>query len=124
MAAIVFDTINPSAADPGTPGAPFLPLDPGAVCEAIPAFFIGRNQEGFWVARDARGQIGGLFLSESGALSFARRNGDSAACATIYPSSVFELDLENMGNPLITPLLLLKRFASRARRRIAALTGQ
>jgi len=113
MAAIVFDTINPSAADPGTSGAPFLPLDPGTVSDAIPAFFIGRNKEGFWVARDARGRIGGLFLSESGALSFARRNSDSAACATIYPSTTFELDLKNMGNPLITLLLLLSRARQR-----------
>jgi hypothetical protein len=124
MAAIVFDTINPSAADPGTSGTPFLPLDPGAVCEAIPAFFIGRNQDGFWVARDARGRIGGLFLSESGALSFARRNSDSAGCATIYPATAFELDLENTGNPFITPLVLVKRFASRARQRIADATGR
>ena len=42
--------------------APFAPLDPGIVNEAIPAFFIGRNKEGFWVAREAGGQLGGLFL--------------------------------------------------------------
>ncbi len=39
----------------------FMPLDPGIVSELIPAFFIGRNKEGFWVARDARGRIGGIF---------------------------------------------------------------
>jgi len=124
MAAIVFDTLNHAATDPVAFGAPFLPLDPGAVCDALPAFFIGRNREGFWVARDARGRTGGLFLSESGALSFARRNSGSAACATIYPSHVFELDLTNMGTPLVTLLLLLKRLAGRAAQRIAARIGQ
>jgi len=40
--------------------AEFRPLDAAIVSEAIPAFFIGRNKQGFWVARDARGKIGGL----------------------------------------------------------------
>ncbi len=53
--------------------AQFQPLDPGIVNETIPAFFIGRNMEGFWVARDVNGQIGGIFLLENSALSFARR---------------------------------------------------
>ena len=51
-----------SAAAPATVAAQFRPLDPGIVNETIPAFFIGRNMEGFWVARDANGQIGGIFL--------------------------------------------------------------
>ena len=51
----------------------FQPLDPGVLSEAIPAFFIGRNSDGFWVARDAKGRIGGLFLLESSALSFAQQ---------------------------------------------------
>jgi hypothetical protein len=49
--------------------AQFQPLDPGIVNEAIPAFFIGRNKEGFWVARDGKGRIGGIFLLENSALS-------------------------------------------------------
>ena len=43
MAAIALNSLNQSAADPATLGAQFLPLDPGAVNDAIPAFFIGRN---------------------------------------------------------------------------------
>ena len=35
---------------------PFRPLDAGIVSDAIPAFFIGRNSDGFWVARDANGR--------------------------------------------------------------------
>jgi hypothetical protein len=66
-----------------TVSAQFQPLDPGIVNDAIPAFFIGRNKEGFWVARDVKGQIGGIFLLENSAVSFARRNSRPAGCATI-----------------------------------------
>jgi hypothetical protein len=124
MAAIAFNTLNQSAVEPATASGPFLQLDPGTVSDAIPAFFIGRNSKGFWVARDAKGRIGGLFLFEAGALSFARKNSAPNGCATIYPSAAFELDLQNMGNPLVAPLLLLKRLAMRARQRIVALTGR
>ncbi|MGT2502023.1 hypothetical protein ACVOMS_16640 [Bradyrhizobium guangxiense] len=40
------------------------PLDPDVVSAAIPAFFIGRNRAGLWVAREAKGRAGGLFLFE------------------------------------------------------------
>ena len=101
--------------------AQFQPLDPGIVNEAIPAFFIGRNKEGFWVARDAKGRIGGIFLLENSALSFAKRNSRPAGCATIFPSERFELDLENKGNPLVTHLGPLIHLAMRRRQRMAAL---
>jgi hypothetical protein len=101
----------------------FQPLDPGIVNEAIPAFFIGRNKEGFWVARDARGRIGGIFLLENSALSFARRNSRPAGCATIFPSERFELDLENKGNPLAAQLGSLIHLATRFRERMAAWIG-
>jgi hypothetical protein len=123
MAAIAFNALNQTAAEPATLDAQFLPLDPGCVSDAIPAFFIGRNKDGFWVARDARGRIGGLFLSESGALSFARSNSDSSGCATIYPTETLELDLRNMGNPLVTRLGSLKRLAMRTWQRMAAPIG-
>ena len=45
------------ADEPATAIAQFQPLDPDIVSEAIPAFFIGRNKEGFWIARDAKGQM-------------------------------------------------------------------
>jgi hypothetical protein len=105
------------AVEPATVAAQFQPLDPGIVNEAIPAFFIGRNKEGFWVARDVKGRIGGLFLLKNSALSFARRNSQPGGCATIFLSERFELDLENKGNPLIAQLGLLIRFAMRHRRR-------
>jgi hypothetical protein len=107
--------------EPATVTAQFQPLDPGIVNEAIPAFFIGRNKEGFWVARDAKGRIGGIFLLENSALSFARRNSWPAGCATIFPSERFELDLENNGNPLVAHLGPLIHLAMRHRQWVAAL---
>ena len=101
--------------------APFAPLDPGIVNEAIPAFFIGRNSDGFWLARDVKGKTGGIFLLERSALSFARRHSRPLGCATIFPSERFELDLENQGNTLVAPLRRLIRLATHVRRRMAAI---
>jgi hypothetical protein len=122
---IELDCAHAGPAPAGQPTiAEFQPLDPGIVSDTIPAFFIGRNMEGFWVARDANGQIGGIFLLEASALSFARNNSRSSGCATIFPSARFELDLENSGNPLVAQLGALKRLARRHRRRMAALAGK
>ena len=110
--------------EPAAVTAQFLPLDPSIVNEAIPAFFIGRNMEGFWVARDVNGQIGGIFLFENSALLFATRHSRPAGCATIFPSERFELDLENKGNPLVAQLGSLKRFARRVLQRMAAFIGK
>jgi hypothetical protein len=103
--------------------AEFRPLDAAIVSEAIPAFFIGRNKEGFWVARDAKGRIGGIFLLENSALSFARRNSRPAGCATIFPFERFELDLENKGNRFAAQLGSLIHLATRFRERMAAWIG-
>ena len=99
----------------------FQPLDPGVLNEAIPAFFIGRNNDGFWVARDAKGRIGGLFLFESSALSFAQRKSGPWGCATIFPTERIELDLKNQGNPFATQLGWLKRIATRTQQRSGAI---
>ena len=104
--------------------AQFQPLDRGIVSDEIPAFFIGRNKEGFWVARDANGRIGGIFLLQNSAVSFAKRNSQPAGCATIFPSERFELDLENKGNPLVEYLGSLMRLTMSPRQRIAALIGK
>jgi len=106
---------------PAKLSAPFQPLDPEIVSETIPAFFIGRNKEGFWVARDAKGRIGGLFLLEASALSFAKKNSRPAGCATVYPSERFELDLANNGNPLVVLLRPWMRLAIGLRLRMAGL---
>lgn len=115
---------EPELPKPSTATTPFQPLDPGVVNAAIPAFFIGRNKEGFWLARDARGKLGGMFLFESSALSFARRNSGLSGCATIFPSERFELDVENQGNPLIVCLAPLMLLAMRGLHRMIALTAR
>jgi hypothetical protein len=105
---------KPPGDEPAGIDTPFQPLDAGIVSDAIPAFFIGRNSQGFWVARETKGQIGGIFLLESSALSFARTNSGPAGCATIFLSERFELDLKNNGNPLVPYLGSLMRAAMRA----------
>ena len=103
---------------------PFRPLDAGIVSDAIPAFFIGRNGDGFWVARDAKGRIGGLFLLKASAVSFARMQSGPVGCATIFPTDRFELDLENSGNPLIPFLRPLMRLALHLQQRALAGVGK
>jgi hypothetical protein len=101
----------------------FQPLDPNIVNAAVPAFFVGRNKKGFWVARDVRGRLGGIFLFRNSALSFARRHSRAIGCATIFPCERFELDLENNGNRLVPYLERLLRATVRHRRRMIALTS-
>jgi len=98
------------------PPTPFQPLDPGVLNASIPAFFIGQDSDGFWLARDVKGENGGIFLLKGSALAFARKVSGRAGCAMVFLSERFELDLENQGNPLIGHLKALLRFAMRARR--------
>ena len=122
MAAITFNTAQRAAGRPET--SPFRPLDAGIVSDAIPAFFIGRNSDGFWAARDLKGRIGGLFLLKASAVSFARTQSGPAGCATIFPNDRFELDLKNSGNPLIPYLRPLMRLAQHLQQRAIAGVGQ
>ena len=112
---------TPPDDEPAATATPFRPLDAGIVSDAIPAFFIGRNSDGFWVARDAKGRIGGLFLLKASAISFAKTQSGPAGCATIFPTDRIELDLANSGNPLIPYLRPLMRLALHLQQR--ALTG-
>ena len=88
-----------------TPVVQLGPLDPNVLSDAIPAFFIGRNKAGLWVAREANGRIGGIFLLKNSALGFARAQSEMAGCATVFPSERFELDLEYHGNPFAALLV-------------------
>jgi len=99
----------------------FQPLDPDIVSASIPAFFIGRNRAGFWVAREAYGRMGGIFLFKSSAVQFAHVQSTPAKCALIFPSEAFELDIENRGNPLVAQLA---RWTDRARRRLTQLAAR
>ncbi len=123
-AAIKQDSEHLPAEEPAIVTAHFRPLDPEIVNETIPAFFIGRNKDGLWVARDVKGRSGGIFLLENSAVSFARRRSRPAGCVTIFPSERIELDLENSGNPVVGHLGSMMRLTKRPRRRVAAFIGK
>lgn len=100
------------------PNSPFAPgtatkfpqrPDASALSEAIPLFFIGRNKNGLWVAREAEGQTGGVFLLKRSALRFVRKNSVPVGCATMVLTERFELDVKNQGNPLVTWLDAVQR---------------
>jgi hypothetical protein len=112
------------ASKPAASETCFQPLDPSVVSASIPTFFVGRNRDGFWLARDAKGENGGIFLLKSSALAFVRRASGQAGCATIFPSERFELDVENQGNPLVDYLQPLLRLAMTGWRRTVAVTGR
>jgi len=101
MAAIALQAVHRRPEAQQAQAATLKPLDPDVVSASIPAFFIGRNKAGLWVAREANGRIGGLFLFKSSAVDFANRQSKPARCALVFPTDTFELDIENRGNPLI-----------------------
>jgi hypothetical protein len=93
--------------------------DAGILSEAIPLFFIGRNEDGFWVAREADGRIGGIFLRKQSALRFANRNTQPGGCATMFLTERFELDIANKGNPLVAHLAAARRVVLQLAQRAA-----
>jgi hypothetical protein len=100
---------------PNSPVAPDtaakFPRRPDArvLSETIPLFFIGRNKNGLWVAREAEGRTGGVFLFKRSAVRFAAKTSAPAGCATMFLAQRFELDVENQGNPLVTWLDAIRR---------------
>ncbi|WP_271578752.1 hypothetical protein [Bradyrhizobium sp. CCBAU 11361] len=103
---------RPTSAAGSYPSTALRPLDPDVVSASIPAFFIGRNEAGLWVAREACGRVGGVFLFKSSAVDFANRQCAPARCALVFPVETFELDIENRGNPLIVLVEGAKRLLS------------
>jgi hypothetical protein len=73
--------------------------DASVLSKAIPLFFIGRNKNGLWIAREAEGRAGGIFLLKQSALHFAQ-NRAPIGCATMCLAEPIELDTDNLGNPL------------------------
>jgi len=92
-----------SAARPMTGGFPPRP-DGRSLSATIPLFFIGRNGRGVWLAREAEGRVGGLFLFKRSALRFAAKNDDAGGCATMSLGQRLELDVENRGSPFAAAL--------------------
>jgi len=66
--------------------------DASVISEAIPLFYIGRNKNGLWVAREAEGRIGGMFLTRRAAVRFANESCKPAGCATMFVTQPLELD--------------------------------
>jgi hypothetical protein len=82
--------------------------------DSIPLFFIGRNQSGFWVARESEGRSGGLFLFRRSAARFARKKSLPAGCAIMLVEQPIELDLPNQGSrfagPVATGMEIIRRY--------------
>lgn len=78
--------------------------DETVLSESIPLFYVGQNKRGFWVAREAQGRSGGLFLFQRSAVRFAQNKSSSAGCATMIVAEPLELDLENQGSRLVESL--------------------
>jgi hypothetical protein len=74
--------------------------DSKVLSDTIPFFFIGRNQRGLWIVREAEGRTGGIFVFKRSALRFAARASAPIGYATMLLAERFELDVENRGNPL------------------------
>jgi hypothetical protein len=89
---------------------------------AIPLFYICQNRHGFWVARDAEGRAGGLFLRKQSALRFAQRQG-AAGCAIMQLNDPAELDIANQGNRIAKPLGMIIDLAERRAPLLAAFAG-
>lgn len=76
-------------------------------------FLIGKNKDGFWVAREEHGCAGGRFFTERGALQFARRWASPLGCTTMRVSEPLELDFKGEGDTFI-PLFAALKSARRA----------
>jgi len=87
--------------------------DASVINEAIPLFYIGQNENGLWVAREAEGRSGGLFLRKQSALHFARKRSEPAGCATMFLNEPFELDIENRGSRIAALLATVSNVAER-----------
>jgi hypothetical protein len=72
--------------------------------EAIPLFYIALNNHGFWVAREAEGRCGGLFLLRRSAERFAQQKSAPNGCALMFLDDPCELDVTNEGGRIVEPL--------------------
>jgi hypothetical protein len=87
--------------------------DLNILSETIPLFYIAQNKHGFWVAREAEGRCGGVFLLRRSAVRFARQQSGSAGCAMMFLNEELELDIENEGDRLVEPIAALIGVATR-----------
>ena len=95
--------VSPGSFESAAGASVALPDRPDAsiLNETIPLFYIGCNRNGLWVAREAAGRAGGIFLFRESAMRFAGKQSLPGGCATMVIHRSFELDIENQGNRLI-----------------------
>jgi hypothetical protein len=99
-------TINGLAKFPKRPNFTFL-------SEAIPLFYIALNNHGFWVAREAEGRCGGVFLLRRSAVPFAQQKSAPDGCALMFLDDPCELDVTNEGGRIVEPLTAVIDLARR-----------
>ena len=97
--------------------------DGTVLSEKIPLFYIGRNEHGLWVAREAEGRSGGLFLLRSSAVRFARRMSAPAGCAMMLLDAPLALDVANQGGRLAEELNAAMGVVTRRAPTLAACIG-
>jgi len=86
--------------------------------ETIPLFYVGQDGDGFWVARDAEGRTGGVFLLKASAVRFARNKSAPAGCALMFLNAPLELECDNEGSQIAE---ILAAAIGVARRRLPTL---
>ena len=98
-----FESNKPFSAADTSPKFPRRP-DSDVLSNLIPLFFITQNKAGLWIAREAEGRTGGVFLFRRSALRFAKSWSGATGCATMFLSARLDLDIENRGNRLVALL--------------------
>jgi hypothetical protein len=91
--------------------------------ETIPLFYIGQNRKGLWVAREAEGRSGGLFLFRRSAVRFAREQSEASGCGLMFLNKPLELDIENRGSDIVEPLAAAMDASKRQAPGLAAFVG-
>jgi hypothetical protein len=81
--------------------------------DSIALFFIACNRSGLWIAREAEGRTGGIFLFRKSALRFAKKNSGKGGSATMFLSERLELDVPNRGNWFVAWVATLLNLVSR-----------
>lgn len=64
-----------------------------SVSATVPAFLVGRDAEGHWLALERHGLAGGLFLTEAAAVRYARFETDSRPGAVTPTQTLLTLRL-------------------------------
>jgi hypothetical protein len=97
----------------GTPSASrdgrTLRPDARILNEAIPLVAIGRNQAGFWVARDCDSSAGRAFVFKGSAIRFAKRMKGRSGCALMFVDDGLELEPGDTGASHFTQLANIAR---------------